>query len=157
MNSNAGAVILKITYGWTVTSNDDQLVNYMKEGLRIVTEIVQPGRWLVEILPLLRFVPTWVPGAGFQRKAAYAKQRLTHIESFPFDWTKEQIVRYGFAIDYNLLVTDSVLLSPRNLGITLTRSSQWVFVLTVTNHPVQTKKTSSGGVVPPCTQVAPIL
>jgi hypothetical protein len=68
INSNAGAVILKIAYGWTVTSNDDQLVNFLKEAALVSGQMLQPGRWLVEIFPLLRFVPAWVPGAEFNAK-----------------------------------------------------------------------------------------
>ncbi|KIM82350.1 hypothetical protein PILCRDRAFT_8150 [Piloderma croceum F 1598] len=88
---NAGAVILKITYGWTVISNDDPLVLFMEEGLHIGAEITQPGRWLVEILPLLRFVPAWMPGAGFKRRAAWMRERMSNIDLFPFNWAKEQI------------------------------------------------------------------
>jgi hypothetical protein len=47
IQSNAGAVILKITYGWTVISNDDPLVLFMEGALRIGAESVQPGTWLV--------------------------------------------------------------------------------------------------------------
>jgi hypothetical protein len=50
IQSNTGAVILKIAYRWTVISNDDPLVLFIEEGLRLGSEITQPGRWLVEIL-----------------------------------------------------------------------------------------------------------
>jgi len=88
---NAGAVVLKITYGWTVTSNDDKLVKFMEEAIHVVTELILPGKWLVEILPLLRFVPAWIPGAEFKRKAIRARERLRGLDLFPFNWTKEQI------------------------------------------------------------------
>jgi hypothetical protein len=156
IDSNAGAVVLKIAYGWTVTSNEDQLVNFMKDAARIGAEIVQPGKWHVEIVPLLRFVPAWVPGAEFKRKAAYARQCLTGIDIFPFNWTKEQIVRHNLVIDSAHFITDFVSPSPRNLEITLSRSPPWVLILKVANHLVQ-KKTLSDGVVLPCTEVAPIL
>jgi len=85
-----GAVILKIAYGWSVTSNDDRLVNFLDEGLVLGGELSQPG-WLVEIFPLLRFVPAWMPGAGFKRRAAWVRQRMANLELFPFNWAKEQI------------------------------------------------------------------
>jgi hypothetical protein len=88
---NAGAVVLKITYGWAVTSNDDKLVKRMQEAAHIGAEILRPGRWLVEIFPLLRFVPSWMPRAGFKRTAISAGQRLRETDTFPFNWTKEQI------------------------------------------------------------------
>jgi hypothetical protein len=89
---NAGAVILKIAYGWTVTDGDDELVANMLENLKLTNEVMQPGRWLVDVLPWLRFVPAWMPGAGFQRKAAFLKERMSRLDLIPFNWTKEQIV-----------------------------------------------------------------
>lgn len=114
INSNAGAVIVKIAYGWTVTSNDDVLVNSKKEGVRIAEEMVQPGRWLVEIFPLLRFVPSWVPGARFKRRAAYAKHRLNSIDTDPFNWAKEQIVRHSHSVYFDLLVTDCLTVAQKS-------------------------------------------
>jgi hypothetical protein len=64
----------------------------MEEAICIATELVRPGRWLVEILPLLRFVPAWMPGAEFKRKATRTRERLRGLDLFPFNWTKEQIV-----------------------------------------------------------------
>jgi hypothetical protein len=113
IQSNAGAVILKITYGWTVISNDDPLVLFMEEALRIGAESVQPGRWLVEILPLLRFVPAWMPGAGFKRQATWMRERMRNIEQFPFNWTKEQIVRYYY---YIIFMSFRVLISFQKSG-----------------------------------------
>jgi hypothetical protein len=105
INSNAGSAILKIAYGWTVTSNEDPLVSRMKKAFRISEEMVQPGKWLVEIFPLLRFVPAWMPGAGFKRKAIKARQHLAGMEGVPFKWAKEQIVRDSFFTDLDLFLT----------------------------------------------------
>jgi len=67
----------------------------------------QPG-WLVEIFPLLRFVPAWMPGAGFKRRAAWVRQRMANLELFPFNWAKEQIVRYNHAMLDVLSYTDFI-------------------------------------------------
>ena len=124
----------------------------MEEAIHILTEITQPGRWLVEILPPLRFVPAWMPGAKFKRKAMSVKQRLHGIDFFPFNWTKDKIVRCGLTIICDLLATDSDCLAVvRNLGITLTHLPPWVFILKEANHSAQKKQTLSGGVVLPCT------
>lgn len=99
---NAGAVILKIAYGWTVTDSNDRFIKIMEDAVHISAEILQPGRWLVDTLPWLRFVPAWVPGAGFQRQAASVRERMSRIDLIPFKWTKEQIVSEdagGLSID----------------------------------------------------------
>ena len=158
INSNAGAAILKITYGWTVTSNEDPLVSRMKQALRLTKEMVQPGKWLVEIFPLLRFVPAWMPGVGFKHKAIKARHHIAGMEYVPFKWAKEQIVRDSRS-DHNLFVTDSlgVSLPIRKLVITLSCSLQWVSILMAVDHSIRKKKIISCGVVMRCTQVAPTL
>jgi hypothetical protein len=84
----------------------------MEEGIRVTGEMARPGKWLVEFFPLLRFVPAWAPGAGFKRKAAWAKARLSGIQHVPFKWAKEQIVRYHLAIVYTSLRSDFVSCFP---------------------------------------------
>lgn len=71
----------------------------MVETFSIAKEAMQPGRWLVDVLPWLRFVPSWVPGAGFQRIAAGMKERMSRLDLIPFNWAKEQIVSYGSSVD----------------------------------------------------------
>lgn len=55
LSSNAGAVILKIAYGWTVTGTDDKFVAVMVEGFRISFEAARPGKWLVDTFPIRKY------------------------------------------------------------------------------------------------------
>lgn len=87
-----GAIILRIAYGWQVTGADDALLAVMDETVAIGAQLSQPGRWLVNFVPWLRFIPAWVPGAGFKRFAAHCGERLSRIDRVPFAWAKEQIV-----------------------------------------------------------------
>ena len=48
---NAGAVILKVAYGWKVESNDDHFVTMMEKAVKMNVEANTPGKWLVEDLP----------------------------------------------------------------------------------------------------------
>lgn len=108
---NARAVILKITYGWTLSDNDDLMVNTMQEAIDITAGLWQPGKWLVEFIPWLRFLPSWAPGAGFKRKAAIIKERMKALDQLGFNWTKKQIVREPYPME-NTFVTDALLFLP---------------------------------------------
>lgn len=88
---NAGAVILKVAYGWTVAENDDYFVSLMEESFKVHAEIVKPGRWLVDTYPILRFVPKWFPFASFQRQAEIYRKEFSRIDTVPHAWAKEQI------------------------------------------------------------------
>ncbi|PFH47843.1 hypothetical protein AMATHDRAFT_151131 [Amanita thiersii Skay4041] len=88
---NAGAIILKVAYGWEVNSTSDYFVRLMEEAFTIHNDINKPGGWLVEYFPLLRFLPSWVPGNAFKRKAAYYRDRMWDIDNAPHLWAKGQI------------------------------------------------------------------
>ncbi|KAF8637282.1 hypothetical protein AX17_002921 [Amanita inopinata Kibby_2008] len=91
LRRNAGAIILKLAYGWTVSGEKDRFVTLMEEAFVLHSYITTPGRWLVDIFPILRFVPAWFPGAGFKRKAEEFKREMSLVDVAPFAWAKEQI------------------------------------------------------------------
>ncbi|KAJ1303732.1 hypothetical protein OPQ81_008156 [Rhizoctonia solani] len=82
----AGAVSIRIAYGHTARSSDDEFIRIAEEFMDAASEATMPGRWLVETIPLLRFVPSWFPGATFKRKTKeWAKMTLKHRQA-PFDY-----------------------------------------------------------------------
>ncbi|KIJ10316.1 hypothetical protein PAXINDRAFT_172185 [Paxillus involutus ATCC 200175] len=87
----AGGIILKVAYGWTVVDNDDYFVSLMEQSFATSVEIMKPGRWLVDVFPLLRFVPSWFPGAGFKRQAAVWREQLSEVDRKPYAWAKAQL------------------------------------------------------------------
>ncbi|KAJ7477159.1 cytochrome P450 [Mycena galericulata] len=97
LRRNAGAVIMKIAYGYPVTSNDDHFVALAEEGIKIASMASAPGKWLVDSFPLLRFLPEWLPGTGFKAKAREWGQKLYEQSLEPHTWVKEQL-RAGTAI-----------------------------------------------------------
>ena len=55
----AGAIILKISHGYTIEPrNADPLVNIADEALLQFSLAVQPGAWLVDVLPFREFLPS---------------------------------------------------------------------------------------------------
>jgi len=91
---NAVAVMLKVAYGYQVNGNDDELVQLIEDGLKIIAELSVPGKFWVEFFPILRFVPEWFPGAGFKRLARESGKELNKIDEIPFEWARRQIVSF---------------------------------------------------------------
>jgi hypothetical protein len=46
----------------------------------------------VDILPILKYVPDWFPGAKFQRKVAMMREHSAKIRNAPFAATKKLMV-----------------------------------------------------------------
>ena len=45
----------------------------------------QPGRYLVQTFPWMRYIPAWLPGAGFQREFAAARPRVRSMRDVPWE------------------------------------------------------------------------
>ncbi|PIL29259.1 cytochrome P450 [Ganoderma sinense ZZ0214-1] len=63
-----GSSIMRVVYGIEV---DEDSVDYLKiaeDTMSIFSEAFQPGRFLIETLPFLRHLPSWVPGATVKLK-----------------------------------------------------------------------------------------
>ncbi|KAG8689325.1 hypothetical protein FRC11_003154 [Ceratobasidium sp. 423] len=88
----AGSVSIRMTYGHTVRSFDDRFMQEAEEFMNVLNEALMPGRWLVEMIPLLRFVPSWFPGAIFKRKAKEWAESTNRHRQVPFDYVMKNLV-----------------------------------------------------------------
>ncbi|KAF8625112.1 hypothetical protein AX15_005542 [Amanita polypyramis BW_CC] len=107
----AGETIISIAYGLDVEPENDPHIEVAEEGHSAVTVAAVPGTFLVDSLPILKYVPEWIPGAEFKRKAKeWRKAGQTMIE-MPFAAAKDRI--WGFQTVVRVLLfsagTDSTV------------------------------------------------
>ena len=87
---------MDIAYGIKVQESGDQYISLAEEVMKGGSEAAIPGAFLVDLFPILVYVPSWFPGAGFQKKAAHwRKLTATSIEK-PFRYVREQLVGESF-------------------------------------------------------------
>ncbi|KLO17442.1 cytochrome P450 [Schizopora paradoxa] len=84
--------IMTTIYGHEVTTSDDPSVNLAKEGVEQVSLALRPGEYLVDILPWLKYVPKWFPGAGFQVIAERAAKLSHDTRRLPFIEARDKII-----------------------------------------------------------------
>lgn len=82
-----------LAYGLNIKLVDDPFVHLSVESLQHLTEATIPGAFLVDLIPALRYVPEWVPGAGFQRKAREWKKATNLFRDMPYEAAKQALVR----------------------------------------------------------------
>ncbi|EAU83306.2 cytochrome P450 [Coprinopsis cinerea okayama7 len=71
------SVIIKVTYGFDI--DDSKVYNETIQGVvDRFQEAALPGRFLVDVMPFLKYVPAWLPGAGFQR---FVEERMKRGEA----------------------------------------------------------------------------
>ncbi|TFK89339.1 cytochrome P450 [Polyporus arcularius HHB13444] len=88
-----GSTILRVVYGITTSSLDDELIAVVEEAQVISNKAYTPGKYLVELLPFLRHIPAWVPGAQFKRDAIEWNVTMQATRNKPFDVAVEKIRR----------------------------------------------------------------
>ena len=83
---------MNITYGIDVQESDDPYILVAEEVIRGVVEAGTPGFTWVDVFPMLKHIPSWFPGAGFQKKAAYWRGVTKALTENPCHYVKEQLV-----------------------------------------------------------------
>ncbi|KIY71792.1 OrdA protein [Cylindrobasidium torrendii FP15055 ss-10] len=88
----AGSIILNIAYGITVEERDDRFVTMIE---RILAEgfnnAAVAGKFLVDVMPALKFVPEWLPGAGFQTLARKWRNDFNDMVNVPYQFATQLI------------------------------------------------------------------
>lgn len=88
----AGSIILQLMYGYEVLEEGDPVIPVVDLVTEQFSEATAPGAFLVDVFPLLRYVPSWVPGAGFQKTALELKQSLYEMRDLPYSLMRQQMV-----------------------------------------------------------------
>ena len=81
-----------MTYSNTVRPYNDPYIEIAEEAIGAAGELVVPGAFLVDIIPILKYVPKWFPGAKFQSKAAALRKHAALMRNTTFAATEELMV-----------------------------------------------------------------
>lgn len=88
----AGATILSIAFGIQTQEENDPYIEISEEGARSVIIAAVPGAFLVDSIPLLKYVPAWFPGASFRRRARRWHDLARRMLEAPYTEAKRNIV-----------------------------------------------------------------
>ncbi|KAJ5780653.1 hypothetical protein N7457_005813 [Penicillium paradoxum] len=92
IQTESGAILLKMAYGYTIEPHKrDPLVRGANLALDHFAESTAPGSRLVNIIPSLKYVPTWLPGAGFKRTAKVWRKNLDAVADIPYLFARQHI------------------------------------------------------------------
>ncbi|KAH8100126.1 cytochrome P450 [Cristinia sonorae] len=89
LKSMAGAIIMMITYGHQVDSMEDEFIQ-LAEKVR-ETATTSPGSQLVDLLPILKYTPSWFPGQQFARHAVYVRSLSHDMRTRPYQQVQAQM------------------------------------------------------------------
>ena len=86
--------MVKILFDINVADEDDETIAIIENVLEWLGEELTPGKYLVEVLPALKYIPAWFPGATVQRLSAYWKSTIERLKEEPYHRVKAARVSY---------------------------------------------------------------
>ena len=108
VHSFAASITLSMAYGYKTKGQDDELVKVVDQAMTQFSEVGAPNAFLVDVLPIRRFfslqfvlpsnsfsvryVPSWLPGAGFKRKAQKYRKTIEAMLDRPYEYVQQQMV-----------------------------------------------------------------
>ncbi|KAG5733206.1 O-methylsterigmatocystin oxidoreductase, partial [Termitomyces sp. T112] len=87
----AGETILGGTYGIEIQSKDDPYIKTAAKATHTLFTAAVPGAFLVDFLPILKYVPDWMPFADFKRKVKEWRNLASDMVNMPYDAAKRNI------------------------------------------------------------------
>lgn len=99
---------MKVAYGITIEDNDSYVEN-AKLALAGLAEAGHPGSFLVDMFPIMKYIPGWFPGAEWKRKAARWRHINGIVANYPWNLVKEQMAGVflpSFSVDGTDIATE---------------------------------------------------
>ena len=81
-----------MTYSIDVRPYNDPYIKIAEEAMRAISELMVPGAFLVDSIPILKYLPGWFPGAKFQTKATVMRKYAAVTRNTTFAATEELMV-----------------------------------------------------------------
>ncbi|KAG6127524.1 hypothetical protein E4U38_006219 [Claviceps purpurea] len=97
IKTQASASILKIVYGYSIEPHQaDPLVGLIERAMVIFSKTVLPFAWAVDVIPQLRHLPSWLPGASFHKRARQWKPVVERMMNVPYNFVRQQMSSGSF-------------------------------------------------------------
>ncbi|TFY76167.1 hypothetical protein EWM64_g7846 [Hericium alpestre] len=152
IRKTAGAIILQISHGYTIQEHNDPLILNADTATDEFSKATEPGAFLVDVLPILQYVPDWVPGAGWKQTAKEWAADLARMADAPHDFVKKHMAAGTAVPSFTSMHMDGELTPEQEFnvkwaaaslysgGADTTVSAIYSFFLAMTLHPEAQRK-----------------
>lgn len=96
--SAIGGMALSLAYGLQIQhqTEKDPFIQLAETAVKSISAAASFGAFFVDVIPILKHVPEFVPGAGFQKKARVWRKIQEDFRNVPYESSIEAIVRFFF-------------------------------------------------------------
>jgi len=82
---------MTLLYGHPRGPTRDKFIHLAEQATESLVEAGNFGDHFVDVMPILKYVPEWVPGAGFQKQARIWKGLCDSFRTVPFEDVKRRV------------------------------------------------------------------
>ncbi|GKU21664.1 unnamed protein product [Fusarium langsethiae] len=101
LNQVSGSIMLRILYNYdTCPTKNDHIVSMANTVMEEFSKATSPGAWTVDLVPWLKYLPGWMPGAGFKKTAKIYRDHLLQNVKDPYDYVRDQMARGNDDVSY---------------------------------------------------------
>ncbi|KAK0479578.1 cytochrome P450 [Armillaria novae-zelandiae] len=91
IRKTAGAIILRISYGYVTQEKNDPFVELAERTMTQFGLAASSGGFLANVIPMLIHIPDWFPGAGFKQVAREWALTLNDFVEKPHNYVKHEM------------------------------------------------------------------
>ncbi|TFK27925.1 cytochrome P450 [Coprinopsis marcescibilis] len=89
---HTSGLVARLMYSIDI-DEDTEYMSIVDGMVKAFEEAAIPGRFLVDAFPVLQYVPSWFPGAGFQKFGQQSNELLKKLQIVPFELVKERMTQ----------------------------------------------------------------
>lgn len=82
--SAVGGIALSLAYGIQIKEINDPFIELAETAMQSASTAASVGSFLVNMIPVLKYVPEFMPGAGFQKKARIWRKLQENFRERPY-------------------------------------------------------------------------
>ncbi|KAH9971625.1 cytochrome P450 [Russula compacta] len=86
-----GNLIMSLTYGYELTTYDDELIEAPVELNKILGQLVLPGAVLISHIPFIKQIHSWIPFLSFETMARKCRELSWKMEHGPVDFVRKSM------------------------------------------------------------------
>lgn len=87
---------LSLAYGLQIQETNDPFIELVETAAKSISAAASFGSFFVDVIPILKYVPEFVPGAGFQKKARIWRKIQEDFKEIPYSSSIEAMVHYFY-------------------------------------------------------------
>ncbi|QRW26304.1 cytochrome P450 family protein [Rhizoctonia solani] len=91
MATFGGSLMLQLAYGYKPRDPQDRFYTEVKLATRNIVEAAMQTNFLVNVFPVLSYIPDWFPGTGWKCIAREWKMQQERAKNEPYEWLKAHV------------------------------------------------------------------